>query len=106
MRYLTQEQRDALRQQLEARAFALRGEIGDDARADLNAEPEMAALARDVAELRDVEQALAALARPDFGLCAACGNVIPYSRLQANPSAARCVACQEQLERSQGAPAS
>jgi len=35
---------------------------------------------------------------PDFGLCVDCEADIPFARLQANPSAKRCVACQARAE--------
>jgi DnaK suppressor protein len=99
MHYFTLEQRESLQRQLEEREAALRAEIGDDRLADLNAEPEAAALERDVAELRDVESALARLHTPEFGLCTDCGAEIPYSRLRAQASAARCISCQSKRER-------
>lgn len=98
-RYLTIQQRELLQRLLQARALALREEIGEDRMADLNAEPEAAALDRDVVELREVEAALGRLHEPEFGLCADCGVEIPYARLQANPAAARCVACQALREK-------
>ena len=98
-RYLTIQQRETLQRLLQERAAALRDEIGEDRMADLNAEPEVAALERDVIEWREVEAALARLHEPDFGLCADCGADIPFSRLQANPGAQRCLACQARKER-------
>ena len=97
-RYLTIQQRETLQRLLEARAAALREEIGEDRMANLSAEPEVAALERDVIELREVEAALARVHEPDFGVCADCEADIPFARLQANPSAARCVACQARAE--------
>ena len=97
-RYLTIQQRDTLQQLLQGRAAALRGEIGEDRLADLNAEPEAAALERDVVELREVEAGLARVHEPDFGLCIDCEADIPFARLEANPSASRCVACQARAE--------
>ena len=99
MHYFTLEQREGLQRQLEARAAVLREEIGEDVLADLSAEPEAAALDRDVVELREVEAALGRLHTPAFGLCADCGAEVPYSRLQANPRASRCTACQSKHER-------
>jgi RNA polymerase-binding transcription factor DksA len=97
-RYLTIQQRETLQRLLEERAAALREEIGEDRMADLNAEPEVAALERDVVELREVEAALARVHEPDFGLCADCEADIPFARLQANAWATRCVACQARAE--------
>jgi DnaK suppressor protein len=101
--YFTIQQRETLQRQLEARAAQLREEVDEDARADLNAEPEAAELELDVAELRAVEAALTRLHEPDFGLCADCDAEIPYARLSANPTATRCLACQTQRERAAGA---
>ena len=98
-RYLTIQQRETLQRLLEERAAALREEIGEDRMADLNAEPEVAALERDVVEWREVEGALGRVHEPDFGLCADCDADIPFARLQAYPSAKRCVACQARAER-------
>ena len=53
--YFTIEQRETLQHQLEARAAALRTEVGADAKADLNSEPEAVELELDLAELRAVE---------------------------------------------------
>jgi DnaK suppressor protein len=98
MHYFTIEQRERLQHLLEARATQLRDEIDGDVRADLNAEPEAAALAQDVTELRGVEAALARLHEPEFGVCTDCEVQIPYARLLANPVATRCVACQARAE--------
>ena len=99
MHYFTIEQRERLQHSLEARASALAEEIRSDVKADLNAEPETAALAQDVVELREVEAALVRLHQPEFGLCADCSADIPFSRLLANPAAKRCVACQSRAEK-------
>jgi DnaK suppressor protein len=99
MTYLTPEQREALRRKLEQRARALRGEIAADSREDLNAEPEMAALQRDIDELREIEDALARLHKPVFGFCQDCGDEISLFRLEANPAAKRCAPCQSNHER-------
>ena len=97
-RYLTIQQRETLQRLLNERAAALRAEIGEDRMADLNAEPEVAALERDVVELRDVEASQRRVHEPDFGLCVECDADIPFARLEANPSAKRCVACQARAE--------
>ena len=102
MHYFTIQQRETLQHQLEARAAALREEIGEDVKADLDAEPGAISLELDVKELRAVEAALARLHEPDFGLCVDCDAEIPYARLSANPTAMRCVDCQARHERSEG----
>lgn len=102
-RQLTIQQREPLQRLLEARAAALREEIGEDRLADLNSGPEAAALDRDVVELREVEAALGRLHEPEFGMCADCAAEIPFSRLQANAAASRCIACQSRREKAPAA---
>jgi DnaK suppressor protein len=51
---------------------------------------------------RQLEDALARLHEPDFGLCVDCGADIPYARLSATPTATRCVACQTRHEQAAG----
>lgn len=128
MRYLTIEQREALGAQIARRAEALRAEIAaalkqpgdsdtihlanhlaeidDDAVADLETTLEVAALERDLAELRALDAAGARLHGPDYGVCADCEEEIPFRRLTANPAATRCTACQANFELKQGAPRS
>lgn len=54
---------------------------------------------RDIAELREIAAAKDRMARGVFGECIDCGADILFARLQAQPTAARCLACQERLER-------
>ena len=56
-------------------------------------------LLRDQEELRDIENARERLADGSFGECTGCGKDVPLARLQAQPAAARCIACQEKYER-------
>lgn len=56
---------------------------------------------RDVAEIRDIDAALARIADGSYGLCLDCGEAIDLDRLQAHPAARRCCACQELSERRQ-----
>jgi RNA polymerase-binding protein DksA len=122
--YFTIEQRETLQRELERRAAELREaiaaalratgdaqaaglanhleEIDDEPVADLESAIEIAALEREVRELRAVESARKRLHEPDFGLCEDCEAEIPYARLEANPTATRCVACQMQHERGAG----
>ena len=122
--YFTIEQRETLQLQLEQRAAQLREaiaaalratgneqaaglanhleEIDDAPVADLESAVEIAALEREVRELRAVESARRRLHEPDFGLCEDCEAEIPYARLSANPAAIRCVSCQTRHERGSG----
>ena len=48
--------------------------------------------------LQILELALERIQNGSFGTCTACGGAIGMKRLQAIPSAIRCIACQERLE--------
>lgn len=112
MHYLTIEQRESLQAAMTARAAELREALGtrtledhredtdDDAVIDQESAMEVDALERHSNELKALESALQRLHTPDYGECADCGEDIPYVRLQANPLATRCTACQGQFERS------
>lgn len=77
-------------------------DAGDDfelmAQSDSIAEVDTAEILRDLEELRAAEHALARLEAGQYGLCEACEQPIPAGRLTAQPTAVRCVACQEALE--------
>jgi RNA polymerase-binding protein DksA len=120
---LTAAQRSTLAKELEERRRVLRAEMADKlhaqdnpalaglrnrmeetddwAVADLETALDVAEVSRDAGELREVEAALVRMKDGSYGECVECGNDIPYARLAANPSAARCIACQEKLEASQ-----
>ena len=104
-----QERRNALAGAVRARLHA-DGEEGamalansypqaDAAQADLLGEDELALLHQECRQLEAVEQALARMADGSYGLCHACGQVIAPARLQAQPSAALCLDCQQDSER-------
>ncbi len=77
---------------------------GDDApQRDADREIELARVDREIEELGAVSDALARVHDASFGQCADCGAAIPFDRLKLEPWALRCVACQGQRERSQGA---
>lgn len=54
---------------------------------------------RDSAEVAAIDAALERLHKGTFGQCLRCGLAISAGRLQAQPSAATCLACQELQER-------
>ncbi|WP_296225648.1 TraR/DksA family transcriptional regulator [Ralstonia sp. UBA689] len=49
-------------------------------------------------ELAQIDAARARMQKHQYGICADCGEAIPFLRLQAQPTALRCVACQTALE--------
>jgi len=63
--------------------------------ADLN----MGMMNRHMREIRDIETAKARLQDGGYGTCAECGRDIDFERLLVQPTALRCVDCQEQWER-------
>lgn len=57
---------------------------------------------RETAELSAIDAALKRIAAGTYGQCIACGVDIPTARLHANPTALRCVACQDAQEHASG----
>lgn len=121
---LSHEQRKALREALENEQAALREEIraevlaadlhrseevadrvrdaGDESLVDLLADIEYADIDRHIAALRANEAALRAWHEGGYGRCVDCGEPIPFERLQALPSAARCIDCETRREQQAG----
>jgi RNA polymerase-binding protein DksA len=60
---------------------------------------------RDRRELAEVEAALHRFDAGTYGDCESCGEPIVYQRLLAQPAAARCAACQRELEAGAARPA-
>jgi RNA polymerase-binding protein DksA len=126
MKPLTPEQLDELRQRLTERRQVLRAEVqeqlanSDDPRvaglrdqlavtedwvlADILGDLDIAMVTRDTAELHEVDAALTSLADGSYSTCRDCGEPIGWPRLNANPTALRCIACQEAFERAHGKP--
>ena len=126
MNDLTATERDALAQRLASRRQTLRAEVqrelenSDDPRvigfktelaatadwvlADILADMDIAMVSRDMAELAEVEAALARVEDGRYSICSDCGEPIGWPRLNAQPAAARCIACQEKLEVRTGRP--
>jgi RNA polymerase-binding transcription factor DksA len=74
-------------------------DAGDASLADLIVDLDHAEVDRDLAELRAVDDAIARLPGPGFGVCVECGQDIAFERLEAQPQVTRCVRCQERRER-------
>ena len=120
-------QRARLRTELEARRTALRIEVkaqlagsGDDrvvglrnrlaesgdewGVADGLAELDLAEVRHALAELTQVDAALARMRDGTYGECTDCGEAIAPARLRAYPAATRCIACQGAVERREAGP--
>ena len=117
---LSDRQRDELQERLANRRQALRAEIqrelanSDDPRvtgfmnqlvatedwvlADILSDLDIATVTRDVGELAEVDVALARIAEGSYGTCSDCGEPIGWPRLNAQPTAERCIVCQQKLE--------
>lgn len=75
---------------------------GDWAQSDAMRDLSVALEERELHELNQISAALARISAGNFGECTDCGADIPDARLQANPVAARCIACQTQVENAHG----
>ena len=123
---LSDSQREELQERLANRRQALRAEIqrelanSDDPRvtgfmnqlvatedwvlADILSDLDIATVTRDVGELAEVDVALARIEEGSYGTCSDCGEPIGWPRLNAQPTAERCIACQQKLEVRSGRP--
>lgn len=86
----------------EAAAEAREHQSDDWAQADAERDLAFALEERESAELVAIDEALQRIADGSYGLCLDCGVGIATARLHANPTALRCVACQEKVEKAQG----
>jgi len=75
------------------------GDIGDESVADALADLNLGIIDRHIHEIRDIDAARARIQDGSFGICIACGADIGFERLLAYPTAKRCLACQQQRER-------
>jgi DnaK suppressor protein len=71
----------------------------DDSFSNLIVDLNLAEIDRDAGELRRIDSALARLNEGSYGVCESCGQEIPQARLQAEPTALRCVQCQDLYEK-------
>jgi RNA polymerase-binding protein DksA len=110
--------------ELRARAAALRNEVratllktnreqyadlagqvhdaGEESVADLLVDVNQAEIARDIREIRDIESAQQRLSDGSYGVCQDCDEKIARARLDAYPTAKRCLKCQRGHEQSPG----
>jgi RNA polymerase-binding transcription factor DksA len=79
-------------------------DAGDESVATLIADLGHADVGRDLDELRGLEAARGRLADGSYGVCLDCGTDIPFERLQATPTAVRCIRCQTAHEKTYATP--
>jgi len=77
---------------------------GDDSFLDLIVHLNLSGIDRDAQELRRIDAALLRIQEGTFGYCSDCDQEIPWERLRAEPTAVRCVRCQELYERTHVSP--
>lgn len=102
---LQREAAAALRDTGDPQHAALAGQVHDlqeQALADVLDDVRLADVRRDLEEMHDIEQALARMHAGGFGQCIDCGVSIGFARLEAYPTAKRCLGCQESYERQRG----
>jgi len=75
------------------------GDSGDESLASTLADFNMARLDRQVQGLRDIEAAFLRIKNGEYGVCIDCEEDIGYARLQAYPTAKRCIECQQRREK-------
>ena len=83
----------------------LAGEVrdpGEESVAAMLVDMDAAIVDRQVREIRDIEDALKRIADGVYGACIDCGTDIGIERLQAYPTALRCIRCQGQHEKTHG----
>lgn len=71
----------------------------DDSFATLIVDTNLSEIERDVDELRMIDSALQRINAGTYGSCVDCSQPIPVARLKAEPTAERCVQCQELFEK-------
>jgi RNA polymerase-binding protein DksA len=71
----------------------------DDSFSNLIVDLNLSDIDRDAEELRRIDSALTRLTSGTYGECVICGQEIPLARLRAEPTASRCLACQELYEK-------
>lgn len=73
-------------------------DAGEESVADFMADTKIIEIEKDVAEQADVVAALARLTDGTYGECVDCGEDIGVKRLDAYPTAKRCIRCQTHHE--------
>ena len=77
-------------------------DAGDESFAELLRGINLTTRARELEEIQDVEAALERIKNGAYATCADCGDAITYERLDAYPTAKRCITCQSRHENRRG----
>lgn len=79
-------------------------DAGDDSLADLLSDLNIAIIDRQVQEVAQIEAALGRIAADTYGTCIDCGETIDPARIDAYPTAERCITCQSRREETYAGP--
>jgi RNA polymerase-binding protein DksA len=79
-------------------------DAGDTSIADLLSDVTFAEVKRDAEEVRDIGAAQARIAAGTYGTCIDCGRPIGKKRLEAYPTAKRCIEDQQRREKLRAGP--
>ena len=75
------------------------GDAADESVARMVTDLHLQEAGRDLDELRDIAAALQRMDDGSYGDCEQCGTEIGYPRVEAQPTATRCIQCQSQFEK-------
>lgn len=75
-------------------------DVEEESLADLLTDLNLAEISREVQEIQDVDAALRRIMAQTYGVCLQCGGEIAKDRLEAYPTAKRCIVCQRKYESS------
>jgi DnaK suppressor protein len=74
-------------------------DTGDESVLRMQADLDLQEAGRDLEELQQIDTALRRMDEGTYGECSACGTDIEFARLEAQPTALRCLQCQSQHEK-------
>ena len=74
-------------------------DLEEESVANLLVDLQLADIDRHIEEIRDIDAALIRIAGHNYGVCCDCGVEIDAQRLEAYPTAKRCLACQSRHEK-------
>jgi RNA polymerase-binding protein DksA len=75
------------------------GDSGDESLATSLVNLNLTTLDRHIQSIRDIESTFKRIENDEYGVCIDCGDNIAFNRLQAYPTAKRCIVCQEKREK-------
>ena len=73
-------------------------DMEDESVADLLVDLQLNSIDRHIHDLQEVDAALLRMSNAEYGICIECGCPIDLPRLKVNPSASRCLQCQDSYE--------